>query len=106
MTLHEFQQQIDATYGTRDRERGADGTFRWLVEEVGELARALRDGDHARLEEEFGDVLAWTVSLASLCGVDAGRAAARYATGCPKCRATPCACGSTPSRRDAWRTNA
>ncbi len=94
MTLREFQQQIEATYGSRDRARGIDGTFRWLVEEVGELARALREGDRQRLEEEVGDVLAWTVTVASLCGVDVTRAAARYAAGCPKCGATPCACSS------------
>ena len=92
MTIEGFQRQIDAIYGARDRGRGVDGTFRWLVEEVGELARAVRDGDRRRLQEEFGDVLAWTVSLASLCGVDAGRAIARYAAGCPKCRSVPCVC--------------
>ncbi|MDR7556240.1 MAG: MazG nucleotide pyrophosphohydrolase domain-containing protein [Armatimonadota bacterium] len=94
MTLREFQEQIDRTYGIRDRARGLDGTFRWLVEEVGELARALREGDPDRLQEEVGDVLAWTVSVASLCGVDVALAAARYAAGCPKCARTPCACGA------------
>jgi len=93
MTIEEFQRQIDATYGGRDRSRGVDATFRWLVEEVGELARALRDGDGTRLEEEVGDVLAWTVSLASLCGVDTSRAIRRYASGCPKCHSVPCVCG-------------
>ena len=74
----------------RDAERGIDGTFRWLTEEVGEVARALRgDGD---LEHEFGDVLAWVGSLANLAGVDLERAAARYANGCPECRAIPCGC--------------
>jgi len=92
MTLSEFQEQIARTYGARDRARGLDGTFRWLVEEVGELARALREGDHDRLHEEIGDVLAWTVSVASLCGVDVALAAGRYAAGCPKCARTPCAC--------------
>jgi NTP pyrophosphatase (non-canonical NTP hydrolase) len=85
------------TYGGRDRTRGLDGTFRWLVEEVGELARAIRDGTPARLEEEIGDVLAWTVTVASLCGVDVERAASRYAGGCPKCKANPCACEPHPS---------
>ncbi len=94
MTLQEFQHHIEATYGARDRARGVDGTFRWLVEEVGELARALRDGDRQRLEDEVGDVLAWTATVASLCGIDVARAASRYAAGCPKCGATPCACGS------------
>jgi len=95
--LHEFQHLIEATYGRRDRARGPDGTFRWLAEEVGELARAVRAGDPAALREEVSDVLAWTVSLASLCGVDVEAAAARYAAGCPKCGSTPCAC--PPERR-------
>lgn len=95
MTLREFQRQIDATYGARDQARGVDGTFRWLVEEIGELARALRDPDPMRLEEEISDVLAWTVTVASLCGVDVDRAAGRYAAGCPKCGAVPCACQPT-----------
>jgi NTP pyrophosphatase (non-canonical NTP hydrolase) len=92
MTIEEFQRRIEATYGSRDRARGVDATFRWLAEEVGELARALRDGDRQRLQEEVGDVLAWTVSLASVCGVDAARALTRYAAGCPKCGSSPCRC--------------
>jgi NTP pyrophosphatase (non-canonical NTP hydrolase) len=92
VTLREFQEAIEATYGSRDRGRGLDGTFRWLVEEVGELARAIRDNHPQRLAEEIGDVLAWTVTVASLCGVDVERAATRYATGCPKCRVSPCVC--------------
>jgi len=92
MDFAEFQQQIEATYGARDRRRGLDGTFRRLVEEVGELARALRRRDLHALEAEIGDVLAWTVSVAALAGADAGRAADRYAAGCPKCGATPCRC--------------
>jgi len=92
MDLAEFQRWIAATYGPRDRRRGLDGTFRRLVEEVGELARALRHGDARALEEEIGDVLAWTVSVAALAGADAGRAVDRYAAGCPKCGASPCRC--------------
>ncbi|MGH2452725.1 MAG: MazG nucleotide pyrophosphohydrolase domain-containing protein [bacterium] len=92
MDFAEFQQQIEATYGPRDRRRGLEGTFRRLVEEVGELARALRRRDPRALEHEIGDVLAWTVSVAALAGADAARAAGRYAAGCPKCGASPCRC--------------
>lgn len=92
MHLREFQQRIEAIYGVRDRRRGTDATFRWLVEEVGELARAVRKGDRASLIEEVSDVLAWTVSVATLAGVDLDTAAARYASGCPKCRQIPCEC--------------
>jgi NTP pyrophosphatase (non-canonical NTP hydrolase) len=96
VTFREFQAVIEATYGARDRARGVDQTFRWLVEEVGELARALRDGGPERVEAELSDVLAWTVTVASLCGVDAERAASRYAAGCPKCHNRPCTCGGGP----------
>jgi len=92
MELSDFQQQMRATYVTRDAERGRDATFRWLTEEVGELARALRTQDRENLEHEFGDVLAWLASLANLEGVDLEIAASRYADGCPKCHHTPCKC--------------
>lgn len=92
MNLTDFQTTIRATYHDRDAARGIDGTFLWLTEEVGELARALRTGDPANLTHEVGDVLAWLTSLADLAGVDLERAAARYAGGCPKCGATPCRC--------------
>jgi NTP pyrophosphatase (non-canonical NTP hydrolase) len=92
MHLRAFQEQIEALYGARDRRRGVDATFRWLAEEVGELARALRSRDPQALHEEVSDVLAWTVSVATLAGVDAEAAASRYAAGCPKCGRIPCAC--------------
>jgi NTP pyrophosphatase (non-canonical NTP hydrolase) len=90
MEIAAFQDVLRRTYVERDTERGVDGTFRWLTEEVGEVARALRgDGD---LVHEFGDVLAWLGSLANLAGVDLEQAAAKYANGCPKCGAIPCGC--------------
>lgn len=92
MEIARFQAQIAAIYGDRDRRRGAAATFQWFVEEVGELARALRGKDRRAVEEEFSDVLAWLVTLADLHGVDMAHAAARYTAGCPKCRAVPCAC--------------
>ena len=90
MEIASFQDVVRDTYYDRDAERGVDGTFRWLTEEVGEIAGALRGkGD---LVHEFGDVLAWLGSLANLSGVDLEEAAARYANGCPKCEAIPCGC--------------
>ena len=92
MELAELQSRIEALYGARDRQRGVDGTFRWWVEEVGEVAKALRGGDQAELEHELGDALAWRASVANLVGVDLAKAVGRYAGGCPRCGATPCAC--------------
>lgn len=92
MELSELQILMRETFGERDTARGRDATFRWLVEEVGELARALRTQDRANLELEFSDVLAWLASLANQEGVDLNEVVARYADGCPKCHAKPCRC--------------
>jgi NTP pyrophosphatase (non-canonical NTP hydrolase) len=92
MDLTQLQRQMAALYGDRDAARGVDATFRWLVEEVGEVARALRTGDRENLEHEFSDALAWLASLANLADVDLAAAMVRYQDGCPKCGATPCGC--------------
>jgi NTP pyrophosphatase (non-canonical NTP hydrolase) len=96
MEIVELQRTLHRTYYERDKERGQDATFRWLTEEVGELARALRHGRRDELELEFSDVIAWLASLANLVDVDLDEAAARYANGCPKCEASPCTCAFTP----------
>lgn len=93
MQIAELQDVLRRTYLERDTARGPDGVFRWMVEEVGEVARAMRTpADREHLELELSDVLAWLGSLANVLGVDLDRAASRYANGCPKCGAIPCAC--------------
>ena len=92
MEIAELQETLRRTYYERDAKRGRDATFRWMTEEVGELARALRHGERDELAHEFSDVLAWLTSLANLAGVDLEEAAARYADGCPRCGAMPCVC--------------
>ena len=92
MELAEFQESIRRTFLQRDAARGLDGTFRWLVEEVGELAKAIRQQERAEWMHETGDVLAWLASVANLLEVDLEEAAARYANGCPRCGNQPCTC--------------
>ena len=94
MRLGAFQKEIAETFQERDAARGTMATFGWFVEEVGELATALREepAGSAAQAEEFADCLAWLASLANLSGVDLERAAAKYAEGCPRCRARPCGC--------------
>ena len=95
MQIAELQDVLRRTYFDRDSGRGPDGVFRWMVEEVGEVAHAMRTPeDREALEMELSDVLAWLTSLANLLDVDPDRAASGYANGCPKCGAIPCACGS------------
>ena len=92
MDLASRQDVVERTYGERDRERGVPSTVAWLAEEVGELAQAVRKGTQAQREHEFADVLAWVASLANQMDVDLDAAVQRYAAGCPRCAAIPCAC--------------
>ena len=97
MTLGQLQQRIRELYGEKDARRGVEGTFMWFMEEVGELAAALRDpkADRENLALEFADVLAWLATLANIANVDLDDAVRRkYGSGCPKCSATPCICGA------------
>ena len=93
MTIREFQKAIEAQYYKKDSSRGLGGTFLWFVEEVGELAEALRHGTDAEKRAEFADVLAWLSTMATMSGVDLEEAAAgKYGNGCPRCHGTPCRC--------------
>jgi len=93
LTLADLQSLIARLYGDKDKARGAEGTYLWLAEEVGELAAALRVKDQENLAAEFADVLAWLATLANVTGVDLTDAVRRkYGEGCPGCRQSPCAC--------------
>ena len=92
MQLGEFQRLMADTYGERDAARGLPASVAWLVEEVGELAQAVRKGDEAARLHEVGDVLAWLASITEQLGLSLEEAAARYAEGCPRCGAIPCGC--------------
>ncbi|MEM0064367.1 MAG: MazG nucleotide pyrophosphohydrolase domain-containing protein [Metallosphaera sp.] len=70
MELNELQSRLKDMYFQKDKERGIYATFTWLTEEVGELAEALLQGDNKSIEEELADVIAWTISVANLTGVN------------------------------------
>lgn len=93
VSLADFQQLIRKMYFEKDLARGIDGTFMWLMEEVGELAAALRSGTQEERLEEFADVLAWLATIANVAGIDLSAAVARkYGAGCPGCRQLVCVC--------------
>ena len=92
-SLEQLQRVIRETYDQKDRRRGVEGTFMWFMEEVGELAAALRGGDAEQQAEEFADVLAWLATMANIVGVDLETAVrAKYGRGCPGCEHSPCVC--------------
>lgn len=96
LTLGQSQSLIATMYGPRDERRGAEGTFLWLTEEFGELAAAIRAGDHEPLAAEFADVLAWLATLANVTNVDLTDAVLqKYGAGCPGCSANPCRCSDS-----------
>ncbi len=92
MELRDFQDLMERTFGEADRSRGLPSSVAWLVEEVGELAQAVRKGDDPARLHELGDVLAWLASIAGQLGLSLEDAAARYADGCPRCGSIPCTC--------------
>ena len=93
ITLRQFQKLIRDMYLPRDVDRGVDGTFMWLGEEVGELAAALREGTHQQKQSEFADVLAWLTTIANVVGVDLTEAVwKKYGSGCPGCGQLVCQC--------------
>ena len=93
VSLTDLQALIHKMYFDKDEARGVDGTFMWLMEEVGELAAALREDDHQNKMEEFADVLAWLATIANVAGVDLSEAVKqKYGDGCPGCSQLVCTC--------------
>jgi NTP pyrophosphatase (non-canonical NTP hydrolase) len=93
VSIEEFQNMMRCIYFSRDFQRGAEGTYVWLKEEVEELGEAMRNMDRKALEDEFADVVAWLASLANILELDLEKAALRkYAAHCPKCHSSPCKC--------------
>lgn len=93
MSLSDLQSLIRKMYSSKDEVRGIDGTFMWLMEEVGELAAALREGSREELAREFADVLAWLATIANVAGIDLEQAVReKYGRGCPGCGKFVCEC--------------
>ena len=108
VSLKAFQKLIRDMYFEKDVARGVPPTFMWLMEEVGELASALRETTpeeaarispdefekrRTNLKEEFADVLAWLATIANVVDVDLASAlAGKYGTGCPGCKQLVCEC--------------
>ena len=93
VSIRDFQNLIHRMYYEKDAERGVDGTFMWLMEEVGELAAALRESDRENTIEEFADVLAWLFTIANVANIDLTEAVQKkYGSGCPGCGNLACNC--------------
>ena len=93
VSVNDFQNLIHKMYFEKDAARGIDGTFMWLMEEVGELATALRTDDKENLAEEFADVLAWLATIANVAEIDLTAAITKkYGSGCPGCQHFVCSC--------------
>ncbi len=93
MDISDFQAMMKEIYFEKDKKRGIERTYMWLVQEVGELGRALLKKDKGNIEEEFADVLAWLSSLANLLNVNLEAVTVKkYNFICPRCGHNPCIC--------------
>jgi NTP pyrophosphatase (non-canonical NTP hydrolase) len=96
MSLSDLQTLIRTMYSSKDAARGVEGTFMWLMEEIGELSTALREGSPEELAAEFADVLAWLATIANVADIDLEAAVIKkYGQGCPGCGALVCACDAS-----------
>lgn len=93
MEICEFQKRMYDLYAHNDRRRGAASTTLWLVEEIGELAEAIRREDMDNIREELADCFAWIAALANLYDIDLEAAfLEKYPDSCPTCGKNPCIC--------------
>lgn len=93
LSLEDFQGLIRRMYYDKDVARGVEGTFMWLMEEMGELSAALRQRNRQNLTEEFADVMAWLATIANVCEIDLAEAIRqKYGGGCPGCQRLVCVC--------------
>ena len=94
ISVRDFQALIRKMYFEKDLQRGIDGTFMWLMEEIGELASALRSNhDRENLAEEFADVIARLTTIANVAEIDLSAALRKkYGSGCPGCGLLACDC--------------
>lgn len=93
VNIREFQGMMYRLYFQKDSNRGATGTYNWLVDEVRELGEALKVNDKKNMKEEFADVMAWLASLANVTDIDLEAAALKkYNHRCPRCGHSPCKC--------------
>ena len=96
MKISDFQNLIKELYFKQDQNRGINASFIWLIEEIGEFARILRDKEINLINasEELADIIAWASSIANLLDVDLESAILKKYPGiCLKCKSNPCICG-------------
>lgn len=93
MEIREFQRLMKDLYSDNDRERGMEKTMLWFIEEVGELAEAMRKEDKKDIAYEMADVFAWMVSMANMLDIDVEEAClSKYPMKCSRCGHKPCIC--------------
>ncbi len=93
LRIEDAQNLMKSLYYSKDKARGIDKTFMWYIEELGELARAIRNNDRVSIMEELADSIAWLLSMANLLDIKLEEViTAKYNGVCPKCKNIPCKC--------------
>jgi len=66
MEISEFQKLVENRLSGKDKQTGSAFLMNVLIEEVGELSRAIRKKTRTRVAEEIADVIFSTISIANL----------------------------------------
>ena len=87
-TLHEWQVLFNELYREKNEREGLRGVDIWLhvMEEAGEVAKALRKEDYSQLSKDLPDVFAWLCTFANFQNIDLEEAIwNRFPGRCPYC---------------------
>lgn len=97
VTVYDWQRLFHKLYGKANADQTLEQIGYHLVEEVGEVARALRHGNKVNLREEMADVVAWSFAVVIKSGEMVGSELRldeilwdRYPNQCSYCASNPC----------------
>jgi len=112
VTLYDWQAAVERLYGELNSRRSLEEVGFHLIEEIGEVAKSMRLGDEAGLQEEMADIFSWSAALVNraerLCMVEYridDMAWKRYPDRCPRCGSNPCGCASHGPEASKAATN-
>ena len=85
-TLKQWQKMFKEIYGKTNSGLRASDIWLHLMEEAGEVAKAMRKEDFLHLQQDLPDIFAWLCSFANRTGIDLEDALwQKYPSVCPYC---------------------
>ncbi len=96
-SIYKWQQMFNKIYGRSNTSQSVEQLGFHLMEEIGEVAKAMRLGNVPKLQDELADVFAWSAAIITRCQTITNETYrfdevvwARYPYACPHCESNPC----------------